>query len=179
MLERPRRWIGYQGARLRFRRSRDPVIPFRGSVSSARRLLLVLPFDQLPLPPAQKLVAFLTSRFSQENITVVTGEQHFTFSRLLPRAHVERLTPEDCTMFFLPRAARLQEIFSRPFDLAIDLNLDFVVPSGYICRESKAPVRAGFARPRADVFFNLQVQRGADTTREQAFDRLAQCLQMF
>lgn len=171
--------MGYQGARLHFRRSHDPVRQFKQSVSSARRLLLVLPFDTLPLPPAQKLVAFLTSRFAQENITVVTAEQHFAFSRLLPRAHVERLTPADCTVFLLPRGARMQEIVARPFDLAVDLNLDFVIPSGYICRESKAPVRVGFARPRADLFFNFQIQRGADTSREQAFDRLAQCLQMF
>ena len=171
--------MGYQAARFHFRKSRDPVLAFSTSVSSARRLLLVLPFDRLPLPPAQMLVGFLSATFAQENITVVTGEQHFAFSRLLPRAHVERLTPADCTVLFLPRAARMQEIFSRTFDLAIDLNLDFLLPSGYICRASNAPVRAGFARPGADLFFNFQVQQSASTAREQAFDRLARCLQMF
>ena len=65
------------------------------------------------------------------------------------------------------------------FDAAIDLNLDFNLPSGYIGKECNARVRAGFAGPYADLFYNLQVRIDPSAGRERAYERFVQCLKMF
>jgi hypothetical protein len=66
----------------------------------------------------------------------------------------------------------------RQYDVAVDLNLDFLLPSGYICKASTARIRVGFARPGADLFYNFQVKFEASSTAAM-YDRLASCLKMF
>lgn len=179
MVHTTRRWLGYWVAQFHFHRERSPVVAFTTAVSSAQSVLVVLPYDRQPSAPVQAFVDLLRERFQPENITVVLNEQQHEISRLLPRSHVLRITEADLTPLFLPRASAVQELRTRSHDIAIDLNLDFVIPSGYICRESGSRVRIGFARPRADLFFNFQVQRNSSLPRERVYERLAQCLQMF
>lgn len=96
----------------------------------------------------------------------------------VPRSEVIRIPDEEVTRLFHPSAAVLKSIRSRPYDIAIDLNLDFLLPSGYICRASNARVRVGFTRPGADLFYNFQV-KGNGSNGTALYDRLAACLKMF
>jgi ADP-heptose:LPS heptosyltransferase len=179
ILEFPRRYVGLQIARFRLRKSREKVISFTESITAARHALLVMPFERAQLLPTVMVLDMLKKKFREENITVVTAAQSAEAVRFLPRARFVRVLPKDLSLFFLPRKSLLQLLAKREYDVSIDLNLDLVLPSGYICKESKARVRIGFAGRGADTFFNFQVQPDPTKEKRMIYDRLAKFLQMF
>ncbi len=177
MLESFRRSLGYSLARLQFRKQPDSVTSFTGSLSSGNRVLLILPLTPSPHPTGPILQLFRT-RYGEEKLTVITDAQDTSIAATLPRSEIIRMHSEQVTRLFHPPGDVLQRVKERRHDVAIDLNLDFLLPSGYICKASNARIRVGFARPGGDLFYNLQIQvDGSSTTA--VYDRLAACLKMF
>jgi ADP-heptose:LPS heptosyltransferase len=179
MLDSFRRWLGTQAARYRFRTLRDPILSFRSAFTSARSTLVILPFDGGPAPPLQELAEALKARFEQDHITVVAAEHHYDIGRLLPRSNVIRVPSRDLTPLVHPRTDAVTAVTARHYDLVIDLNLDFLMPSGYICRVSGARVRVGYDRAGADHFYNFIIKRKPGIGRERAYHRLAEFLRTF
>ena len=179
MLESFRRWLGMQTARYHFRAVRDPILSFRAAFTAARSALIILPFDREPAPQLQDLANALKTRFAQDHITIVAPERQYDIGRLLPRSQVVRVPSRDLSSLFLPRKDVIAAVTARQYDLAIDLNLDFVMPSGYICRVSGARIRVGYDRAGAEHFFNFIIKRKAAMGRERAYYRLAEFLRTF
>ncbi len=179
MLDSVRRWLGTQTARYRFRAVRDPVLSFRGAFTAARSAIVVLPFDREQTPRLLELSEALKARFAQDHITIIAAEHHYDIGRLLPRSTVVRVPSRDLTSLYLPRKDVLAAVTARQYDIAIDLNLDFVTPSGYICRVSGARIRVGYARAGAEHFFNFIIKRKPGSGREGAYHRLAEFLRTF
>ncbi len=179
MLRSLRASAGLLAARFHFRKYHDDVIPFAGAVTSAQRALLIMPLHQGEFLPTVMIVDMLRRRFREENMTVVTTEHSLEVMRVLPRSQVVRIMRSDLNTFLLPKKDFLRRLQAQTFDVAVDLNLDFVLPSGYICRQTNARVRVGFAGKRSDTFYNLQVRLNPEQGRGEAYDRLARCLQMF
>lgn len=177
MFESARRSIGLQLARFTFRSTPDQAMSFTGALTAGKRVLLVL-----PLVPTQHstaaIIELVRSRYGDDHITVVADALDNGITALMPHSEILRISGQQVTRFFHPPASLLQRLAGKPFDIAIDLNLDFLLPSGYICKASGARVRVGFTKPGADTFYNLQVQTG--TTRGPGvYERLASCLKMF
>jgi len=177
MFESARRSIGYQLARFTFRSKPDQAMTFTGSLTAGKRVLLVL-----PLVPIQQstgpIIELVRSRYGDDHITVVADALDNGITALMPHSEILRISAQQVTRFFLPPAALLERMAGKPFDVAIDLNLDFLLPSGYICKASSARVRVGFTRPGADLFYNMQVQTGSDRG-PGVYERFASCLKMF
>jgi len=179
MLENLRSAIGITIARLRLREAPESVISFTSSFSSARSALIIMPLREQVLVHTTAIIELMRRKFPEENLTLVTHEHDLSLPPLLPRSTVIRLVQDDIGFFFLPRRSILDQLTKRDFDLAIDLNLDLVLPSGYICRESKARVRVGFIRHRSDAFYNFAIQLNPVLDRQEIYERLANCLEMF
>ncbi len=179
MLENLRSAIGITIARLRLREAPESVISFTSSFSSARSALIIMPLREQVMVPTTAIIELMRRKFPEENLTLVTHEHDLSLPPLLPRSTVIRLVQDDIGFFFLPRRSILDQLTKRDFDLAIDLNLDLVLPSGYICRESKARVRVGFIRHRSDTFYNFAIQLNPVLDRQEIYERLANCLEMF
>jgi hypothetical protein len=79
----------------------------------------------------------------------------------------------------LPTKAILQRIFTKEFDVAVDLNLDFVLHTAYICKASRAKVRVGFSSQVSDVFYNIILNLNKQRTPQALYDKFAECLSMF
>lgn len=179
MFESIRRSLGRAGARFHFRASRDTVISFARAFRPDDRVLVLMPFVTPDDRATLALLDTIGVRFRQERITILTSGPQLAITRALPRAVVITFTGDDLSAFFLPRRSLLDRLRERTFDAAVDLNLDFNLPSGYIGRECKARVRVGFAGPTADLFYNLQVRVERSAGRDHAYQRMGQCLQMF
>jgi ADP-heptose:LPS heptosyltransferase len=179
MLEGMRHSLGTQFARWLFRKSRDEVMSFTSAISSAQRVLLVMPLTEEDLLPTLKVIEMLKSRFREESITIVTGYGGIEVVRLLPRGQFIHLLKTQVSYFYFPRADFISSLRQKRYDLAIDLNLDLVLPSGYICKVSGANVRVGFTQKHADVFYNFQIKPDPTLGRKLIYDRLVQCLQKF
>jgi ADP-heptose:LPS heptosyltransferase len=168
-----------RAARFHFRSSREKVISFSHSIPTSDRVLVVMPLAQSAEEGQTHVLTFLREHFYEPDITVIAPAGAAPVERVLPRARVLQFGPKDTTLFLLPRRAFLARVTERSYDLAIDLNLDFLIPSAYICKETNARVRTGFSALHADTFFNFQVRLEPATQRPRAYDHLVRCLQMF
>lgn len=138
-----------------------------------------MPLTEEDLLPTLKVIEMLKSQFREEDITIVTGGRGIEVVRLLPRGQFVHLLKTQVSYFYLPRADFINSLRQKRYDLAIDLNLDLVLPSGYICKVSGANVRVGFNQKHADVFYNFQIKTDPTLGRKLIYDRLVQCLQKF
>jgi ADP-heptose:LPS heptosyltransferase len=179
MLESVRYWLGLQLARWHYRTSRDEMLTFTNAVSSARRVLLVMPLADVEALPAMRVVEMLKSQFKEENITVVMGDRGVEVVRMLPRSRFVHLLKPQVNAVYLPHPGFINSLTERHYDLAIDLNLDLVLPSGYICKASGARIRIGFNNRQADIFYNFQIKADPTLGRKETYDRFVQCLQQF
>jgi ADP-heptose:LPS heptosyltransferase len=152
---------------------------FTSAVSSAQKVLLVMPLHVDDLLPTLQVVQMLKAQFREENLSIVIGDHGLEIVRLLPRSHFLHLLNPQVSRFYLPRADFIKTLAQKRYDLAIDLNLDLVLPSGYICKASGARVRIGFVHRKADIFYNFQIKPDSTLGRKLIYDRLAQCLQKF
>ena len=167
------------GARFHFRQSPDEVLSFADSLASASRILLIMPLDGSPLYPVAPVLTMLRAHKSDEQITVVVTSHSTEAFAALDRSPIIRILPAEINLFFLPRKDVLSRIRRKEYDLVIDLNLDFHLPSGYICRESNARIRVGFSGKHSDLFYNFQVQTSHVESRTLRYERFAHCLEMF
>ncbi len=179
MLESLRRSLGMRAARFHFRASREKVISFSHSITTSDRVLVVMPMHAHTEEGQTHVLTFLREHFYEPDITVIAPAGGTPVERVLPRCRVLLAGAGDVNAFFLPRRALLARVAERTYDLAIDLNLDFMIPSAYICKESNARVRTGFAAHHADTFYNFQVRLEPGSGKPHAYDRLVRCLQMF
>lgn len=179
MLEQFRRTLGLTFARWRFGGRGEEQVSFTRSVSDARHALLILPFERLDLVPIAPVLEVLRRKFQDKHITVITPMHSVDLMRSLPQGRFVRVEEKEISPFFLPRASMMQRMPRTEYDLAIDLNLDFKIPSGYICRASNARVRVGFAGTQSEVFYNFLIQTTPAPGKREVYKRLAACLDMF
>jgi ADP-heptose:LPS heptosyltransferase len=179
MLDRPRQFLGRRIARFRFRSQHDKVVSFSRALPAAGRVLLIMPAGPWDFSDASETLRPFLRHFTATHITVVTFPPHDGIRGLAPRSRVVHISPEDLTMFFLPRKRVIDTIRKQSYDLAVDLNLDFKLPSAYICRASGAQVRVGSAQRGSEMFFNFQVRVDPVTPPGQSYKRFMRCLQMF
>ncbi len=179
MFQQTRQSIGIRVAKWRFRQTRDEMISFTTAISSARRALLIMPLTAQDLLPTVKVIEMLKSQFKEKNLTVVTGDRGLEVIRMLPHSRFLHLLESQVSYFYLPRGDFLNSIREKRYDLAVDLNLDLVLPSGYICKASDAKIRVGFDHQQADLFYNFQIKPDPTLGRKLIYDRLVQCLQRF
>jgi hypothetical protein len=174
-----RRSVGMGLTRFHFRQRQEEIVSFTGSLSGARHALLIMPVGRMESSPYTMLINTLKRKFPERGLTVITWGPSLELMQLLPHSHFIRVLETEISRFYLPTREMMMRIGSTKYDVAIDLNLDLVLPSGYICRESGARVRVGFTGKWADLFYNLQIQRQSSPVRQQVYDRLAACLEMF
>jgi hypothetical protein len=173
------RSLGIQLARIRTRKLTRSVDSFSCFFTKAARVLIVMPLSGEEQASPERILLLLKERFSDRNITLVSGTQEIYLTHLLPKSEIIRLKSDAINAFALPRAPIRQRLLGKRFDVAIDLNLDFVLPSGYICTESGARFRVGFDRKHAEMFFNCLIRPSAQASITSLYDRLATCLEMF
>lgn len=179
MLEDVRSAIGVQVARFRFRKTEDPVMSFTEAVSTARRAMLIMPLRKREFLPTVLVIDFLKRQFREENLTILSDDHGREAVRMLPRSHFIHLLNDEISPLFLPRHPLLYRVQERRCDLVVDLNLDFLLPSAYICKESNARVRIGFARQHAETFYNFMIQPDPRLERKHLYDRMAAFLHNF
>lgn len=179
MFESTRTSIGLRIARWRFRKIKDPVISFTSALSEAGSVLVAMPFGEADTGPMIPIIRLLQDRVGEENITVVTSDHAVEIVRLLPRGQFIQVLDSELSPFYLPRPLLVERVTRKPFDIAIDLSLDLVLPPAYIVRASNARVRVGFTKRLADVFYNLQIQPDTTLSRKLIYDRMVKCLEMF
>ncbi|MFQ5797229.1 MAG: glycosyltransferase family 9 protein [Bacteroidota bacterium] len=160
-----------------FRNRRDTIQDFTTALSGAERALVLLPNDPTSAKAAEGFLSILGHRFHGSRLTVLLGEQIHSVPQILQTANFIRLYHDAINKFFLPKKQFIEKINQREYDVAIDLNLDLVLPHAYICKVSNARVRVGYVKESSDIFYNFQIKSGGEPSSPYRF--LAECLEMF
>jgi hypothetical protein len=178
MFEGALAYMGLIFARLQFRNEVDHVQDMTEFFHGARNILITLPVGYEEAILAGNALRGMRDRADQRNFTIVHTGTRATSLADFQRCEVVRIGANDINRFSLPSRQLLQRTLQKEFDVAIDMNLDFVLHTAYICKASRAKVRVGFARPASDVFFNVQLNLHR-TTPQALFEGYASCLAMF
>ena len=179
MIEQLQLKAGHYLARYRFRQMPDSMVSFSGALSASKAVMVVLPFGDNDPHSFRSVTDLLIEKFDGQYITVVSSDHAVDMMRLLPRSTIIHYRPDELSFLNLPKKELYERIAGRSIDLAIDLNLDFLLPPAYICRASGAKIRVGFQRPYAESYFNFLVRPDMSLARKLIYSRLAHFLKKF
>jgi len=179
MLENAYKYLGLQYAKLQFRMDVDQIQSFSEFMSGSKSALIALPIGYDEANIASNAIRAYRQRLSNLHLTVINSGTRATSLVDFPKCEVIRMIPTDLNRFFLPTRALLQRVAARQFDVAVDLNLDFVLHTAYICKASRAKVRVGLARGASDLFYNVVLNLQPRRTPREVYEAYAHCLAMF
>ncbi len=179
MFESALAYLGLQFAKFQFRSEVDHVQSFSEFMQKARNVLIMLPTGYEEAGLAGDALRAFRDRFKHLQLTVIHNSTRATSLSEFQRCEVIRLDPGDLNKFCLPTRALTQRVFQKEYDVAMDLNLDFVLHTAYICRASHAKVRVGFSHPASEMFFNVQIGIDRQATPQAIYKKFAACLAMF
>jgi ADP-heptose:LPS heptosyltransferase len=179
MLEKLRLHIGTSYARIHFRTTRDPIVRFTEAISQARRPIVFLPEVSAEALVVEGVLKFLGQRFHTSRVMLVTRKDIVPYLPDLRGFNVLSFSQEELSAWYLPRTDLLRKMKKSTFDLALDLNIRFALPSSFLCRASQAPLRIGFVKQYADNFYNFQVQTEPSSNLTQVYSQLLKCIEMF
>ncbi len=179
MIEQLRLKAGHLAAQYQFRRTTDRIVSFSGTLSASKSVMIVLPFGDNDPHSFRSVTDLLIERFEGQYITVVSSDHAVDMMRMLPRSTIIHYRPDELNVLNLPRKELYERIINRSIDLAIDLNLDFLLPPAYICKASGAKIRVGFQRQYAEQYFNFLVRPDMTLARKMIYSRLAHFLKKF
>lgn len=170
---------GHLLARFRFRKTKDSMISFSEKMTTAQSVMMVLPLAGNDPGLYQSVTGFLARRFQGQDITIIATDHAVEVMRLLPRSTIIHFRQDELNAVYLPKAELLERFTRRSPDVVIDLNLDFLLPSAYICKATGATIRIGFSRQFADGYYNFLIRPDRTLARKMNYDRLTDFLQRF
>ena len=179
MLENLRLHIGTSYARFHFRTARDPIVRFTEAFSEARRPVVFLPELSAEASAVGDVLKFLGERFHTSKVVLVGRKSVVPFLPDLRGFNVVTFTEDELSVWYVPRTDLLRKMKKSTFDVALDLNIRFALPSLFLCRASQAPLRIGFVKQHADNFYNFQVQTEPSNNLTQVYSQLLKCIEMF
>ena len=177
MFKALRKRSGLWFVKFHFRNRHDTVQDFTTALSRAKRALVLLPDDPASAKEAEELLSILGHRFDGSRLTILLGEHIHSVPRSLRAPNFIRLYQEAINEFFLPKKYFVEQVKRREYDVAIDLNIDLVLPYAYLCKVSSARIRVGFVKESSDIFYNFQIKSRGN--RHSPYRYLAECLEMF
>ncbi len=179
MFERLTEQLGLQFAKLQFRSQSEPPRQMTGFLRTANHVLITLPIQYDAAAAAGAALQQIRNQLSQAHITLVHTSTWETPLTGYLRCEVVRIDRSDINRFSLPKKSLLQRISTHPYEVAIDLNLDFVLHTAYICRASAAAIRVGCVSDKSDIFFNVLIRPSAERSGHNPYDAVTAALAMF
>jgi hypothetical protein len=179
MLEGFRRRVGLSYSQLHFRKNRDRMMNFTDALTRSRRALVIFPESSLDGESVLTLFRYLLRKFSSEGIMVLIRDDQLFSMASTPPLKTLTYSANDINTWFVPKRSLLQKITTNTFDVALDLNIGLSLPSAFLCKASKAPLRVSFAKQSGDQFYNFQFQSKGDTGTTRIYRSFLKCLDMF
>ncbi|MBI3005681.1 MAG: hypothetical protein HYY49_09750 [Ignavibacteriales bacterium] len=171
--------VGISYSRFHFRKMKDPVVRFTEAVNRADQALVIFPETVTDSESLSGVIKYLARRFTSGNLLVVGRDDLLGGLRMHEKISTVTFTPRDINAWYVPSGDLLRKLKRSTFDVAFDLNVNFALPSAFLCRASNAPLRVGFAKTHADQFYNFQIQTRARSNSSFAYKTFLNCLEMF
>lgn len=179
MFEGVFRYFGLKYARFTFRKDIDTVQQYNGFLQRAKRILVVMPVRYDDAQAAAIAFRKLKDKLSNSDMTIIVEGIRSAQLSESSKSRVIRLSQSHINKFFLPRQLFLERVMETEYDVAIDLNLDFVLYAAYICRASNAKIRIGFSNDASDIFYNFQINLDKTKSAPNIYAQLIEYLKKF
>lgn len=174
-----RQSLGTRYAKWHFRNDGESQQVLTDFFRRAQSFLVVLPAGYEEAHTAGGSLKKLFDVLKSAHLTIVTTGTRSTALSEIQRSNVVRMGDADVNRLFLPRQNVLKRISARSYDVAIDMNLDFVLHAAYICKASRAPIRIGIVHQHGEPFFNIQVNLDRSAPLQHVYEKFVHCLEMF
>lgn len=179
MIQRAFTYLGYRYAKFQFRSDVDVVQPLTEFFKKAKNMLVILPVGYEDAVVAGAIMRDALKRLPGLSLTVINNSTRETPLSELSRCEVVRMNSEDVSRFSLPKKPLMQRLFARQYDVAVNLNLDFILHTAYICKASRAKIRVGCSHEAADVFYNVQLNLQPTSSPQVMYKKFAEYMLMF
>ncbi len=173
------KYFGLKYAQFTFRKEIDVAQQFNGFLQNARKILIIMPVRYDDAQSVGAEFKKLNDKLENSNITIVVEGIRAAQLTENTKSRIIRLSQSHVNKFFLPRKLFLERVLESEYDVAIDLNLDFVLYAAYICRASNAKIRVGFSSDVADVFYNFQINIDKTKNAQEIYAQLIEYLKKF
>jgi hypothetical protein len=179
MMQRAFTYLGYRYAKYQFRADEDDVRDLTDFFRTAKSMLVILPVGYEEALIAGTILRDALKQHRNLQLTVIHNSTRETPLSELARCEVLRLNPGDINRFSLPKKPIMKRLADHKYDVAVNLNLDFILHTAYICKASRASVRVGCTHLASDVFYNVQVNLTTPASPHVLFKKFAECMAMF
>jgi len=179
MFDGIRRKVGLSYSRLHFRNNHDRMMNFTDALTRSRRALVIFPELSPDGESVLTLFRYLIKKFSSDGIMVLIRDDQVNSMVTAPPLKTLTYSANDINTWFIPRQELLRKITANTYDVALDLNIGFSLPSAFLCKASRAPLRVSFAKDEADQFYNLQFQSKEVAGITRIYQNFLKFLDMF
>ncbi len=158
-----------------FRKS-DRVVDVCGTLAEARSILVCMPDDLEDFGVARKFIEKLMDDFSNARFQFVMREGYRNLLNGDKKYGTIFVSDRDVNFWGLPKKELVRKISAAEYDIVIDLNDDFHLPSTYLCLKSRALLKICFDHEKREPFYNFYFRARENTTLSTKYKKLIQYL---
>jgi hypothetical protein len=148
-------------------------------MTRSRKALVIFPESTIDNESTSTLLRYLLRKFSSDGMMVLIRDDQLFAMSSAPPMKTLTYSVHDINRWFVPNRELLKRMKTTTFDIALDLNVNFSLPSAFLCKASNAPLRVSFAKQDGDQFYNFQVQTKKTSSSAYSYRSLLKCLDMF
>ena len=157
-------------------RKRDHVVDVSGTLAEARSILVFMPDKLEDFGVAQKFIEKLMDEFSNARFQFVMRESYRNLLNVEKKYGTIFVTDKEVNFWGLPKKELVRKIIAAEYDIVIDLNDDFHLPSTYLCLKSRASLKICFDHEKREPFYNFYFRASENTTLNSKYKKLIQYL---
>ncbi len=159
----------------RFRKS-DHVVDVFGTLAEARSILVFMPDKLEDFGIARKFIPKLMDDFSDAKFQFIMKQNYQSLLNGDQNYGTIFVSDKDVNFFGLPKKVLKQKILATEYDIVIDLNNDFHLPSTYLCLKSRASLKICFDHEKRESFYNFYFRTQSNVTLNSKYKKLIQYL---
>lgn len=157
-------------------KKRDQVIDVFATLAEARSILVFMPDKLQDFGVARKFIENLMADFSNARFQFFMRESYRSLLNGDHKFGTIFVTDRDVNFWGLPKKQLRQKITATAYDIAIDLNDEFHLPSTYLCFKSRASLKICFDHEKREPFYNFYFRARETANLSSKYKKLIQYL---
>lgn len=157
-------------------RKSDHVVDVFGTLTEARSVLVFMPDKLEDFGIARKFLTKLLNDFSNARFQLVMRESYRSLLNGDQNYGTIFVSDRDVNFLGLPKKVLKQKILATEYDIVIDLNDDFHLPSTYLCLKSRASLKICFDHEKREPFYNFYFRARPNVSLKTKYNKLLQYL---
>ena len=159
----------------KFRKS-DHVVDVFGTLAEAQSILVFMPDKLEDFGIARKFLKNLTDDFSNAKFHFVMRESYRSLLDGDQNFGTIFVSDRDVNFMGLPKNVLKQKILATEYDIVIDLNDDFHLPTTVLCHKSRASLKICFDHDMREPFYNFYFRAQSNVSLNNKYKKLIQYL---